>query len=213
VNTDEQILDAVGEIHEVIAAVGRPDARILAVTKAFPAELVSRAIALGLTDIGESYAQEVLEKADAYTDCSLHFIGRIQRNKVRKIAEHVSLWHSVDRAEIVREIAKRRPGAELLIQVNPSKDPTKAGVQPEEVATLLAEAEVGGATVKGLMTIGVHGDVKATRDTFHVVRELADQFALTECSMGMSGDYRDALEAGSTIIRVGSLLFGDRPTG
>ena len=198
-------------VRDDIARLGRDDARLIAVTKAFAADLVADAIEAGVADIGESYAQELVQKGDAFDGATVHFIGRLQRNKVRKIADRVDWWHSVARAEIVAEIGKRAPGAQILLQVNAAADPTKAGIEPTEVHELLDVAAASGVVVRGLMTIGVLGDAGATRQAFVETRALADDLGLVECSMGMSGDYRDALEAGSTMIRVGSVLFGDRP--
>jgi len=141
----------------------------------------------------------------------LHFIGRMQRNKVRKIADTVDVWHSVDRPELLSEIGKRSPGAKVLIQVNPSGDPTKAGVEPAEVPMMLSQAERDGVVPIGLMTIGVQDDPEATRRAFVDVDALAAEFGLTERSMGMSGDYLDAAAAGATMLRLGSVLFGPRP--
>ena len=198
-------------VREEMRGLGRPDARLIAVTKAFPPTLVAAAVEAGVTDVGENYAQEVIEKRDAFGGAAVHFIGRIQRNKVRKIADRIDWWHSVDRAEIVVEIGKRAPGSDILLQVNAADDPTKAGAAPEALPELLDVAAASGVVVRGLMTIGVLGDADATRRAFVDTRRIADDLGLVECSMGMSGDYRDALVEGSTMIRVGSALFGPRP--
>jgi len=167
---------------------------------------------LGLTDVGENYAQELLEKSNAIgEETNVHFMGRVQRNKVRKIAAHVDLWHSVSRPEILTEIAKRTPGARVLIQVRPHDDETKDGVPPAELEHMLAVAAELDVTVAGLMTIGVLGDPEATKAAFVELDQLCSAYDLVERSMGMSGDYRDALSAGATMLRLGSVLFGDRP--
>lgn len=211
--SDAQILERLSTVQADVAAVGRVDVRIVAVTKGFDRSAIDAARRVGLLDVGENYAQEVMEKSDAIgDDLTMHFIGRIQRNKVRKISDQVSLWHSVARPEIVQELAKRNASARMLIQVRPHGDPTKDGVPPEEIEAMLAMADDLGVSVEGLMTIGVLGDEVATRRCFEEVGRLADEFGLAERSMGMSGDYRDALEAGATILRLGSLLFGPRPT-
>ena len=144
-------------------------------------------------------------------DLEVHFIGRVQRNKVRKVAPHVTLWQSVARPEILEEISRRCASPSVLIQVRPGDDDSKDGVEPEQVGPMLEMASELGVTVEGLMTIGVLGDPEATRLAFSEVDDLALKFGLTERSMGMSGDYLDALRAGSTMLRLGSQLFGPRP--
>lgn len=209
---DEVVAERLGQVREAIATCGRDAVKIIAVTKGFDRSAIDCAQRIGLHDVGENYAQEVLEKSDAVApDTSLHFMGRIQRNKVRKIVDHVDLWHSVARPEILLELAKRSDAAQVLIQVRPIEDPTKDGVRPVELESMLEVAANNGVTVQGLMTIGLLGNQQATRECFVELDRLADQYGLAERSMGMSGDYRDALEAGSTMLRVGSVLFGDRP--
>ena len=192
---------------------GRRSVRIIAVTKGFGADAIDLARRHQVFDIGESYAQELQAKSDSIPDdVRVHFIGRIQRNKVRRIADRVVLWHSVARPEIVREIAARADAAEILIQVRPIDDPTKDGVSPAELPAMLAIAGELGVSVRGLMTIGVHGDPVATREVFAKTRALASEHALEELSMGMSDDYLLALEEGSTMLRLGTVLFGPRPS-
>jgi pyridoxal phosphate enzyme (YggS family) len=195
-----------------VDASGRDDVRIVAVTKGFGPAEIDLARDHGLFDIGESYAQELLGK-EIPDDVRVHFIGRIQRNKVRKIADRVEMWHSVARAEILTEIAKRVDGARVLVQVRPSGDTTKDGIEPGELAAMLALAEEQGVEVAGLMAMGVHGDPSATRAVFAATRELGRSHGLVELSMGMSGDYRIALDEGATMLRLGSVLFGPRPDG
>lgn len=209
---DEIVAERLASIRETIASYGRSRVKIIAVTKGFDRSAVDCAQRVGLRDVGENYAQEVIEKADAVAaDTSVHFMGRIQRNKVRKIVGHIDLWHSVARPEILVELGKRSSAAEALIQVRPVEDPTKDGVRPAELESMLEVAAANNVTVRGLMTIGLLGDAVATRQCFVELDRLADQFGLAERSMGMSGDFPDALEAGSTMLRVGSVLFGDRP--
>lgn len=206
-----QVAERLAAIRDRLDSVGRRDIRIVGVTKGFPGSVVSAALDAGLNDIGESYAQEVEAKSSAYAGANLHFIGRIQRNKVRRIADRVDLWHSVSRPEIVREIAKRSPGARILVQVNTGGDGSKDGVPPSEVETMLGVAADAGLSAVGLMTIGVLGDPAASRRAFAIVRALADDHGLAECSMGMSDDHLDAAAAGSTMLRLGTSLFGPRP--
>ena len=128
-------------MHERIeAAGGDPDAIVVvAVTKGFDSAAVDAAVTAGLVDLGENYAQELVAKADgAPPGVRWHFIGRLQRNKVRSIAPHVALWQSVDRPELGVEIARRAPGAAVLAQVNVSGEPTKGGCAPDDVPGLVA---------------------------------------------------------------------------
>jgi pyridoxal phosphate enzyme (YggS family) len=208
--------DAVAErlsgVRHDIDALGRGDVRIVAVTKALPVETLAVAHEVGLRDIGENYAQELVSKFELIDpDTRIHFIGRIQRNKVKKIVDRVDQWHSVARPEILHEIGKRKADASVLLQINPTNDPSKDGVGAQDIESMLETAEAAGVTVDGLMTIGVHGDAEATRAAFSEVDTLCQQWGLHDRSMGMSGDYRDALEAGATILRLGSVLFGPRP--
>lgn len=207
--------DRFAALRQQIDKIGRVDSRVIAVTKGFGPEVIQAVHSAGLDAIGESYAQELDAKRVEVEAAGLetHFIGRIQRNKVRKVADFVDLWHSVSRVEIVREIAKRcehRP-ASILIQLRAPGDVSKAGVDAPELESLLDEAETHEVNVQGLMTIGVLGDRERTKDAFRHLVKVADDYELRERSMGMSGDYLDALEAGSTMVRIGSALLGPRP--
>jgi len=212
--SDEVVAERLEEVRATIAEIGQPNTTIVAVTKGFDRSAIDCARRLGLGDIGENYAQELLSKEDAIADeTTVHFMGRIQRNKVRKIAQLTDVWHSVSRPEIVAEIAKRvvdRPPPQVLIQVRPHDDATKDGVRPDQIEAMLDAARESGIEIAGLMTIGVLGDAAATRAAFAELNSLANDFGLPVRSMGMSGDYRDALEAGATMIRLGSALFGPR---
>ena len=202
------------EIRRRIAAAGDPArVRIVAVTKGFGADAVDAALRAGITDIGESYAQELLGKApDVKRDgARWHFIGRLQTNKVRTITEVVDVWQSVDRATLGDELAKRAPGAEVLLQVNVSNEPQKGGCAPPEVPQLVRRLRQSGLQVRGLMTVGRAGPPEVVRPGFRMLRRLADDLGLVECSMGMSDDLEVAVEEGSTMVRVGRALFGERP--
>ncbi len=201
----------------VRAAGGDPAAvRLIAVTKAFPVGVVRAALAAGLVDLGENYAQELLEKAAALAAPApavapaWHFIGRLQSNKVKALAPHVALWHTVDRPSVVDAIARHAPGAAVLVQVNASGEDQKGGVAPAGCPELVERAGQAGLAVRGLMTVGVAGDADGTRAAFRAVRALADRLGLPECSMGMSGDLELAVAEGSTMVRIGRDLFGAR---
>ena len=189
--------------------------RVVAITKGFPASVVEAALEAGLDAVGESYAQELVAKAGelaaAGASPEWHFVGRLQRNKVRAIADVVTLWQSVDRIELAREIAKRRPGARVLVQLNLSGEPQKGGCAPERAEDLVVEVAALGLEVRGLMGVGPSGPPERSRPGFRALVGLADRLGLEERSIGMSGDLEVAVEEGATMVRVGRDLFGDRP--
>lgn len=196
--------------------------RVVAVTKRFGADAVAAALGAGIVDIGESYAQELAGKAEAVavqqiadpggTPPRWHFIGHVQRNKVRLVADVVHMWQTVDSHSLAKEVAKRSAGAAVLVQVNLAEAAGQSGVGAAELAPLVDASRALGLDVRGLMMIGAAGDPQITRDIFGRLRATADDLELVECSMGMSGDLVSALESGSTIVRVGTGLFGPRPS-
>ena len=197
----------------IATAGGDPDrVRILAVTKGHGVDAIRAALAVGLLDIGENYAQELVAKADEIGDETLrwHFIGQVQRNKVRQVAHLVHLWQSVDRLRLGEEIAKRSPGASVLVEVNLTDDPARGGTRPGLVPGLVDGLRDLGLQVGGLMAVGLTGLPEEARAGFRAVRELADELGLPERSMGMSDDLELAVQEGSTIVRVGTALFGPR---
>lgn len=189
---------------------------VVAVTKGFGAQQVAAAIEVGLRDVGENYAQELRGKVstlDAATNAAVrwHFIGRLQTNKVRSIAADVALWQTVDRPELAAEIAKRAHHAEVLIQVNTSREAQKGGCAPDQAADLVARCRDLGLVVLGLMCVGPEGPPDESRAAFHSLASLADGLGLRERSMGMTDDLEVAVREGSTMVRVGTALFGSRP--
>ena len=185
--------------------------RLLAVTKGQPTSTITEALDAGLLDVGESYAQELARKAgDLDREVRWHFIGGLQRNKVRVVAPFVHLWQSVDRLSLAAEIARYAPGAALLVQVNVSGLEHQSGCPPERVAGVVEGCVDLGLDVRGLMAIGPRGTEAAVRAGFASVRELADRLDLPERSMGMSGDLEAAVAEGSTMVRIGTGLFGPR---
>ena len=190
-------------------------------------ELVAKAVALeaeaedegdgeGVTegDIGTEGGPATAPRAEAGAPVARwHAIGRLQRNKVRKAAPFVTLWHSVDRLSLGAEIARCAPGAAVLVQVNTSGEASKAGCAPAMTAGLVEGLVDLGLDVRGLMTMAPAGPSEGARSAFHAARELRDRLGLTELSMGMSGDLEEALAQGATLVRVGSGLFGPRPGG
>lgn len=201
-----------------IADAGGDPARvtIVGVTKTFGPEVVRAAVVAGLTDLGENYAAELGAKASAAAGEGLaprwHFIGAIQRRKVRSIASQVHMWHGVARAEEGAEIARWSPGASVLVQVNVSGERTKNGVRPGETAALVARLVDEGLLVRGLMTIAAQGPATAARGGFRLLAETARELELAELSMGMTDDLEVAVEEGATMVRVGRALFGPRPS-
>lgn len=197
---------------QIEAAGGGDDVAILPVTKGFGPEAIEAAIGAGAAAIGESYAQELVAKSAAMTPVAVHFIGQLQTNKVRLIADVVDLYETVDRAKLAREIAKRAPGAAVLLQVDTSGDPAKGGCSLSEVDALVDVARELGLAVRGLMTVGpTEGGAEAARPGFQQVRAAVDRLGLEVCSMGMTADLDVAVQEGTTQVRVGTALFGPRP--
>lgn len=192
-------------------AGGDPDrVRVLAVTKGFGPEAVEAARGAGLTDIGENYSAELQAKAPGPAGTQWHFLGAVQRNKVRALAPLVDVWQGVARFAEGERIARFAPGARVLIQVDYTGLPGRNGCAPED-APALAEA-LGGLDLRlqGLMTVAPP-DPSAADAAFGSLGRLADQLGLPERSMGMSADLEAAVAAGSTMVRVGRALFGERP--
>lgn len=212
----EVIAERVAVVRDRISAAGGdPEAVVLvAVTKGFGPEVALAAAGAGLADLGENYAQELVPKVAALDAAGLsprwHFLGRLQRNKVRLVAPHVSLWQSVDREALGREISRRAPGASVLVQVNLSGEEQKGGCGRDEVSPLVEALEALGLDVRGLMGVGPADDPDATREGFRWLRAAVERRGLAVCSMGMSGDLEVAVGEGSTMVRVGTGLFGPR---
>ncbi len=200
----------------ISGAGGSPAAvTIVAVTKGFGAEAVEAAVEAGLHDVGENYAQELESKLDALpvataARCRWHFLGHVQRNKVRRIIPHVHLWQSVDRAAAGREIAKHAQDARVLVQVNVSGEGAKNGCRFDDAPALVDSLGAMGLDVRGLMAVGPAGPPELARPGFRRLAELADRLGLPERSMGMTDDLEVAVQEGTTMVRVGRALFGDR---
>lgn len=205
------------DVSERVAALRQrlgPDVELVAVTKGFGPDAVAVAAAAGCTMVGENYAQEITAKSAAFgaAGVDVHFIGRLQSNKVRIVADVVAVWESVDRVSLLDEIARRGPGATVLVQVNATGDGAKGGCPPADVGHLVEHARGLGLVVDGLMVVGpTNGDATETERVFRAVRGLTDEHGLRTCSMGMSGDLDIALGAGTTRVRIGTTLFGARP--
>lgn len=196
---------------------------LLAVTKAQGAEVVRAAADLGLTDFGESYLQEALEKLDALQDRPLtwHFVGRIQANKTRGLAERFAWVHAVDRLKIAQRLAEQRPHyappLNVCLQVRLGDETSKGGAAAAELPGLAhAVAQLPRLKLRGLMCIPPEETEAARQHAwFRELRRLYETLnaggaALDTLSMGMSGDFEAAIEEGATIVRVGTALFGPR---
>jgi len=210
---------ALTELHSRIDRVEREwdhPVEITAVTKAFEPAMIDVAVRAGCRVIGENYAQELQSKRSTIEALDerprVEFIGHLQSNKVRQIADLVDRWCTVDRPSIAAEIAKRAPGSEVLIQVNATSEDAKNGCAPEHVAELRTRCSDLGLHPIGLLTVGPTGRPASDAEAgFRIVRALVDELELRVCSMGMSGDLEVAVACGSTNVRVGSALFGARP--
>ncbi|MGH7508713.1 MAG: YggS family pyridoxal phosphate-dependent enzyme [Gemmatimonadales bacterium] len=199
----------------------RHPVRIVGVTKTHGPAAVRAAVAAGLRDIGESRVQEALQKQEALSDLKLewHLVGTLQRNKARH-ASRFALIHSIDRLDLAAEVERRLPpgsSQSVLVQVNCSGEPQKGGISPEALPGLLDQLQrLERIEVQGLMTMSALTEDQAEqRRAFRVLRELRDSaersgHRLPELSMGMSGDYPIAVEEGATMIRLGTVLFGER---
>jgi len=211
------VSEAVASLRKRIANAGGVDVALVGVTKTFGSEAWRFAKVAGCDAIGENYAQEVVAKAAevAMADrLPVHFIGQLQSNKIKQLAGIVDVWQSVDRLSLLTEIAKRSPqSAQVLLQVNVTGEEGKGGCLPAEVGELSRAAQDLGIDVLGLMAVGPTSENPfVTRTSFRALRALADESGLRQCSMGMTGDLEIAVEEGSTMVRVGSALFGNRPS-
>jgi pyridoxal phosphate enzyme (YggS family) len=207
-----EVADRVAHVRSVISAAGGAEVALIAVTKTFEIDALRAASNAGCDGVGENYAQELLEKISlGLPSIDVHFIGALQSNKVRSLAGHIALWQSVDRDSVVDELGRRAPGASILIQVDTTQEPSKGGVVPAELDALRTRAESRGLNVKGLMTIGpTDGTPEDCEKSFGMLRQLVNEQGLSVCSMGMSADFPIAVACGSTMVRVGSGLFGSR---
>jgi pyridoxal phosphate enzyme (YggS family) len=222
-------LDAVRQrIDRAARSSGRKasDIKLVAVTKTVDPVTVRQAAGLGITAVAENRVQEMLEKYQQLEDLGLewHMIGHLQTNKVKYIIDKVSLIHSVDRIEVVKEIQKRAGAAgrkaNVLVQVNVSAEQSKFGISTADVLPFIEQlSKYRNLLVKGLMTIAPYTDnPEQARPVFRKLRELFDQVkemsidgvSMDYLSMGMTGDFEVAIEEGANIIRVGTAIFGQR---
>jgi pyridoxal phosphate enzyme (YggS family) len=224
-NSMVQVNQVRSRILKAATAAGRDPGSItlIAVSKAQTAESIRLAATAGVTDFGENYLQEALTKMDRLADIPLrwHFIGAIQSNKTRAIAERFDWVHSIDRLSVARRLSEQRPfhapPLNLCIQVELVEEPNKGGIGPAEVGELAAGAALlPRVRLRGLMCIPPpHPDPKAGRAMFARLRTLLEELnagghKLDTLSMGMSADYESAIAEGATLVRVGTAIFGAR---
>ncbi len=224
----ENILLARARIAAAAREAGRDpgEVRLLAATKMNDADRVREAVAAGVDLCGENRVQEFLAKnaVNAYAPCGVHFIGHLQKNKVKYLVGAVELIHSVDSIELMEAIQRRASALgvvqDVLLEVNIGGESSKSGAAPEELPALLAAAgDYPALRVRGLMTIPPMEETSGeNRGYFRRMYELFvdicgkkyDNVSMTELSMGMSGDYEDAVRCGATIVRLGTAIFGPR---
>lgn len=221
-------LEAVrARIAEAARRAGRDPAAItiVAVTKGHPIAAAREALAAGLPDIGENRVQEALEKMEAWPDAPVrwHLIGHLQRNKAKHAVGRFALIHSLDSVRLAEAVEKEGAAAglvqDVLVEVNVVREPQKSGVAPEQAELLVARvASLPHLKLCGLMTMApLTGAVALQRETFQGLRELRDRLTvdlrlstLNVLSMGMSNDFEIAVEEGATMLRLGTVLFGER---
>jgi len=220
---EERLATVRDRIDRACARAGRSasDVSLLAVAKAHPAEVVREAYAGGLRMFGENYAQELAAKAKELADLDdirWRFIGHLQRNKVKFVERAHASIDTVDSARLAEAISARNSDSdqlvELLIQVNVGREPQKSGCLPDDVPDLVAAVRaLPGVDLRGLMTVAPHfEDPMDARPVFAELRELAEQQGLPELSMGMTHDLEAAVLEGATMVRLGTALFGPRPS-
>lgn len=198
-------------------------ARLLAVSKGWPADCVRTAYSAGQRAFGENYVQEGVAKIAALDDLDLewHFIGPLQSNKTREVAEHFDWVHSLDRLKIAARLSTQRPPGlpplQVCIQVNVSGEDSKSGVAPAELAALARSVKtLPGLRLRGLMAIPEASEnAELLRQRFALLRKLLEQLnaedmELDVLSMGMSDDFESAIAEGATILRIGTAIFGQR---
>ena len=219
----EALTERVSAIRARILNAGGKNVKLIAVTKTFDATAMTSAFTTGCDAVGENYAQELIAKFEQVPEnlrLPVHFIGRLQSNKIKSLVNCVDVWQSVDRLSLVDEIAKRclplipstqASPPQIMLQVNSTNEPDKGGCEPGDVEALCTKALSLGLHVAGLMTVGpTVSDATATRNAFRLLSKIAKDLGLKELSMGMTGDLEIAVEEGSTAVRIGSGLFGAR---
>lgn len=225
----ENYLEVLNKKNQAALRAGRnpEDITLMAVTKLHTVDEINEAIDAGATDIGENKVQELLSKYEDVKPVRWHLIGHLQTNKVKQIIDKVVMIHSVDSLHLAEEINKRAGNAglvmDILIEINVGEEETKTGIQAEELMDLAKKitGTCENVRLRGVMCIPPYGEdpevsrkyFRETRELFEKLQQLGlpeDRALIDTLSMGMSGDYETAVEEGSTIVRVGSAIFGKR---
>lgn len=224
----KRVQSVLTKIRSAAEKAGRPagTVRLVAATKTVTVEHIAEGVRAGLSILGENRVQEALPKIAAFTQAPVHwhFIGQLQRRKVRSVIGLFDLIHSVDSVDLMQEIDRRAGEAgrqqNVLLEVNIGREPTKAGFHPDDVVrSVPMMAQLSHTCIKGLMTIPPPtADPDSARPYFRKLHDLARQIAalelpivrMDELSMGMSNDYEAAIEEGATLVRVGTAIFGAR---
>ena len=225
----ENYLEVLNKKNQAALRAGRnpEDITLMAVTKLHTVDEINEAIDAGATDIGENKVQELLSKYEDVKPVRWHLIGHLQTNKVKQIIDKVVMIHSVDSLHLAEEINKRAGNAglvmDILIEINVGEEATKTGIQAEELMDLAKKITdtCENVRLRGVMCIPPYGEdpevsrkyFRETRELFEKLQQLGlpeDRALIDTLSMGMSGDYETAVEEGSTIVRVGSAIFGKR---
>ena len=207
-------------VYKDIKEYSKSDVKLLAVTKLHDVSEINEAISYGVTDIAENKVQEILNKYDRVSPVKWHLIGHLQTNKVKYIIDKVSMIHSVDSLKLASEIDKRASNInttmDILLQVNIAREESKYGIYIEDLPNILKEvSKLKNVNLMGLMMIAPYSDnPEDVRKYFKGMKDLYDkykeEFGFKYLSMGMSNDYKVALEEGSNVIRVGTKIFGNR---
>lgn len=218
-----EIAANVAEIEARVAAAcaraGRPrkEVLLLAVSKTFSAPEIDQALAAGIREVGENRVQEARDKQpEVALSARWHLIGHLQSNKVKDAVRLFDVIQTADSVALAQKISAAALAAgkrqEILLQVNIGREAQKSGADPDETIALAASIrELEGVHLRGLMAIPPAADLESTRRCFRELRQLRDELALPQLSMGMSEDFEAAIEEGSTIVRVGRAIFGSRP--
>lgn len=219
------LADISARVTQALNQANRPAStvRLVAVSKKHAASAIREAVCAGVTDVGENIVAEALEKIEKLRDLDItwHFLGTVQGNKTRQVAENFDWVQSIDRLKIARRLSEQRPAElpplQVLIQVNQHAEPQKGGIEPAAVAELAAAIlELPRLRLRGLMCIPPAGQsVRERQASFTAISRLAEQLragglAIDTLSMGMSDDFETAILAGATCIRIGTALFGAR---
>ena len=213
---EQRVRQIASRLHGIASQVPA-DVKIVAVTKGRSAECVLAALECGISDFGENYSDELLQKnreVNAEINAKglnfpaprWHYLGKLQANKIPRLAGVVSCWQTLDRPKAASLLARHDPDASALIQIRTSRDTDRPGVSPEDLAALLDQTRESGVDVQGLMCVAQQAPANPEKD-FALLSSLADLHGLPVKSMGMSEDYPEAVKCGATMLRLGRIIF------